>query len=305
MNWSDPVFWEIVLGGTVRLATPIFLAALGEVFSERGGTLNLGIDGIMTAGAFAAVVFASVSGWAGGLAGAALLGAVYGFVLAYAVVKSHASQIIAGIAISLVGAGLTSYLYQLWQPSGQMVVFVPLAPTIVIPSLSDVPFVGPILFKQSLITYGSILILIAAVLVLRYTRMGLVLRAVGDDRMAASIRGIDTDLVRMTSIVLGGALMGLAGAAITIGFLGSFNDGLTNGRGYVALAVVIIGRWSPWGAFLGALLFAFFDSLGLRSQSGMPFLPNEIFSILPYAMTLLVLILTARSKIAPRELGRN
>jgi simple sugar transport system permease protein len=304
MNWSDLVFWEIVLGGMVRLATPIFLAALGEVITERSGTLNLGIDGIMTAGAFAAVVFASFSGWGGGLAGAALVGAIYGFLLAFAVVKRQASQIIAGIAISLIGAGLTSYLFQLWQPSGQMVMFVPLAPTIAIPILSDIPFIGSILFKQNLITYGAVIILVGAMLLLRHTRIGLILRAVGDDRSASEIRGIDTSTVRMASIVIGGALMGLAGAAITIGFLGSFNDGLTNGRGYVALAVVIIGRWSPWGAFLGALLFAFFDSLGLRAQSGMSYLPNEVFSILPYAMTLLVLIITARSKIAPRELGR-
>lgn len=304
MNWSDPIFWEIVLGGMVRLGTPIFLAALGEAISERGGTLNLGIDGIMTAGAFSAVVFASFAGWGGGLAGAALTGLLYGLVLAYGVVKSGASQIIAGIAISLIGAGLTSYLYQLWQPSGQMLIFVPLAPTIAIPVLSDIPFLGSILFKQSIITYGSVLVLIVAMFVLGRTRLGLVLRAVGDDRTAAGIRGIDADRVRVVAIATGAMLMGLAGAAITIGFLGSFNDGLTNGRGYVALAVVIIGRWSPWGAFVGALLFAFFDSLGLRAQSGMAFLPNEVFSILPYAMTLLVLIVTARSKIAPRELGR-
>lgn len=304
MIWSDPVFWEIVLGGMVRLATPIFLAALGEVITERGGTLNLGIDGIMTAGAFAAVVCASLFGWGGGLAGATLVGMLYGFILAYAVVKRQASQIIAGIAISLVGAGLTSYLFQLWQPSGQVMMFVPLAPTIAIPVLSDVPFLGTILFRQNLITYGAVVVLILAVLILKYTRIGLVLRAVGDDRTAAGVRGIDTDRVRMSSIIIGGGLMGLAGAAITIGFLGSFNDGLTSGRGYVALAVVIIGRWSPWGAFLGAALFAFFDSLGLRAQNGMDYLPNEVFSILPYAMTLLVLIVTARSKIAPRELGR-
>lgn len=304
MSWSDPVFWEIVLGGMLRLATPIFLAALGEVITERSGTLNLGIDGIMTAGAFTAVVFASFGGWGGGLAGAALVGTLYGLLLAFAVVRWQASQIIAGIAISLVGAGLTSYLFQLWQPSGQMVMFVPLAPTIAIPVLSDIPFLGPILFKQSLLTYATIIILIAAIFMLKRTRIGLILRAVGDDRTAAGIRGIDTDKVRIAAIAVGGCLMGLAGAAITIGFLGSFNDGLTNGRGYVALAVVIIGRWSPLGAFFGALLFAFFDSLGLRAQSGMAFLPNEVFSILPYAMTLLVLVLTARSRIAPRELGQ-
>ncbi len=304
MSWSDPVFWEIVLGGTLRLATPIFLAALGEVITERSGTLNLGIDGIMTAGAFSAVVCASFSGWSGGLLGAAFVGTLYGLLMALAVVKYDASQIIAGIAISLIGAGLTSYLFQLWQPSGQMVTFVPLAPNVAVPFFSGIPFIGPILFRQNLITYGTVVVLLAAIVVLRHTRVGLMLRAVGDDRTAAGIRGIHTDRVRVVAIAVGGCLMGLAGAAITIGFLGSFNDGLTNGRGYVALAVVIIGRWSPLGAFFGALLFAFFDSLGLRAQSGIAFLPNELFSILPYAITLLVLVATARSKVAPRQLGQ-
>lgn len=304
MSWSDAIFWQIVLGGMLRLATPIFLAALGEMITERSGTINLGIDGIMTAGAFSAVVCAGMAGWEGGLLGAALTGALYGLVVALSVVKGGANQIITGIAISLIGTGLTSFLFQVWQPSGQSMMFVPLAPNIAIPFLSDIPFVGPILFKQNLITYAALLLLVAVVWLMNYTRVGLVLRAVGDGAAASEIRGIDTDRVRMIAITIGGCLMGLGGAAITIGFLGSFNDGLTNGRGYVALAVVIIGRWSPIGAILGAFLFAFFDSLGLRAQSGMAFLPNEVFSILPYAMTLLVLIVTARSKIAPRELGK-
>ncbi|MBO9096683.1 MULTISPECIES: ABC transporter permease [unclassified Rhizobium] len=304
MSWSDLVFWQIVLGGTLRLATPIFLAALGEMITERSGTINLGIDGIMTAGAFSAVVCASIAGWQGGLLGAVITGTLYGSVIALSVVKGGANQIITGIAISLIGSGLTSFLFQLWQPSGQSMMFVPLAPNITIPFLSDLPFIGPILFKQNLITYAALVLLMAAIWLMNFTRVGLVLRAVGDGAAASAVRGIDTDRVRMVAIIVGAALMGLGGAAITIGFLGSFNDGLTNGRGYVALAVVIIGRWSPVGAVLGAFLFAFFDSLGLRAQSGMGFLPNEVFSILPYAMTLLVLIFTARSKIAPRELGR-
>jgi simple sugar transport system permease protein len=302
MDWSDPVFWEIVLGGMLRLATPIFLAALGEMLTERAGTINLGIDGIMTAGAFAAVVFAYWGGWGSGLLGAAMVGALYGLLLAVSVIRYRADQIIIGIAISLVGAGLTSYLFQLWQPSGQMAIFVPLVPGVTVPYLSDIPFLGTVLFKQNLVTYAMIAILIAGIWFITRTRLGLVLKAVGDDPVAAGVRGIDTVKVRYLALTAGGLLMGLAGAAITLGVLGSFNDGLTNGRGYIALAVVIIGRWTPLGAFLGALLFAFFDSLGLRAQSGMSYLPTELFSILPYAMTLLVLVLTARSKVGPRAL---
>lgn len=302
MTWTDIVFWQIVLGGMLRLAAPIFLAALGEMITERAGTLNLGIDGIMTAGAFAAVVFAHMAGWPAGLLGAAVVGGCYGAVLAVSVIRLGANQIIIGIAISLIGAGLTSYLFQLWQPSGQMAIFVPLTPTWKVPLLSDIPFIGPILFRQNLMTYAAFGALVVGILVLAKTRVGIVLKAVGDDPAGAEMRGVNTALVRYVALTLGGALMGLAGAAITLGVLGAFNDGLTNGRGYVALAVVIIGRWSVPGAFAGALLFSFFESLGLRAQGGMSFVPTELFSILPYAMTLLALALTARARIAPRAL---
>lgn len=302
MTWTDIVFWQIVLGGMLRLAAPIFLAALGEMITERAGTLNLGIDGIMTAGAFAAVVFAHMAGWAAGLLGAAVVGGCYGAILAISVIRLGANQIIIGIAISLIGAGLTSYLFQLWQPSGQMAIFVPLTPTWRVPFLSDIPLIGPILFRQNLMTYAAFGALVVGILVLAKTRVGIVLKAVGDDPAGAEMRGVNTALVRYVALTLGGALMGLAGAAITLGVLGAFNDGLTNGRGYVALAVVIIGRWSVPGAFAGALLFSFFESLGLRAQGGMSFVPTELFSILPYAMTLLALALTARARIAPRAL---
>lgn len=303
MDWSDPMFWEIVLGGMFRLATPIILAALGEMITERAGTINLGIDGIMTAGAFAAVVCAWLGGWGLGLAGAAVVGGLYGMLLAISVIRYRANQIVVGIAISLIGTGLTSYLFQLWQPSGQMVIFVPLVPGVTVPHLADLPFIGTVLFKQNLLTYATVAVLLAGMYQLARTRLGIVLKAVGDDPAAAEVRGIDTSRVRYAALTLGGMLMGLGGAAITLGVLGSFNDGLTNGRGYIALAVVIIGRWTPLGAFLGALLFAFFDSLGLRAQGGATYLPTELFAILPYAMTLLVLILSARSKVAPRTLG--
>lgn len=297
MDWSDPVFWEIVLGGMLRLATPLFIAALGEMITEKAGAINLGIDGVMTAGAFAALVFAYFSGWGAGLAGACLVGALYGLLLAVSVIRFNADQIVIGIAISLIGAGLTSYVFQLWQPSGQTAIFVPLVPMITIPGLVDIPFVGSILFRQNALTYAMILVLIVAIYLLNRTRLGLILSAVGEDRAAAEMRGVNVDRVRYIAITLGGAFMGLAGAAITLAVLGSYNDGLTNGRGYIALAIVIVGRWTPLGALIGALIFAFFDSLGLRAQSGLAGLPTEAFSALPYVMTIIVLMLANRSVI--------
>lgn len=180
----------------------------------------------------------------------------------------------------------------------------PLVPTIAIPGLKAIPLIGPALFDQSAITYGAIVAVILVHVALKRSRAGLVLRAVGDDPEAASLRGVSVIAARGLSLTLGGLLAGLGGAAMTVGYLGSFTDDVTSGRGYIAIAVVIIGRWSPLGATLGALLFAAFDSLALQAQSGASRLPVEFYSALPYCATLAALVLTARGQYAPRSLGR-
>jgi simple sugar transport system permease protein len=303
VNAFDIIFWQVVLGGAVRLATPIALAALGETIAERTGTINLGIDGIMAAGAFAAVVGASSFGWGAGLLAGGLVGMIFGLGMAFAVVRGRANQIVVGIAISLLGAGLTTYFFQLWQPSGQSAFLVPLIPTVAVPFLRDLPLVGEALFGQSLLTYLCAALIVLATYGLKHTRPGLILRAVGDDPAGAAMRGIDVLQVKTLGLAIGGALAGIGGAALTIGYLGSFTDGVVAGRGYVAIAVVIIGRWSPVGAAAGALLFALLDSFALRVQTGDGFLPVEAYTALPYVVTLLVLVLTARSRVAPRALG--
>ncbi|WP_158814646.1 ABC transporter permease [Methylocapsa sp. S129] len=299
----DAAFWKATLGGALRLATPIVFAAVGETIVERSGTLNLGVDGMMTAGAFAAVVGASLAGWPFGLLLAALAGLALGLGMGAAVLKGGANQIVTGIAIALISVGMTTYAFQLWQPTGQTMPFVPLAPTIRIPFLSDIPFVGPVFFAQSVLTDAGLVLLAATLLALRFTRLGLVIKAAGDDPVAAALRGVDVVRTRLLALAFGGAMAGLGGAAITIGFLGSYSDGVTAGRGYIAIAVVIIGRWSPLGAVFGALLFAFFESLSLRLQGHANGLPSELYAMLPYAMTLIVLFLTARSRVGPRALA--
>lgn len=303
MDWTSLIFWEVVLAGTLRLATPLLFAALGEMLTERAGLLNLGINGTMTAGAFVAVLASSLAGWGAGLLAAAAVGALFGLMLAWPVIRAGADQIVTGIAIAFIGGGLTNYLFTLWQPSGQSVAFVPLVPTLEIPVLSDLPLLGPVLFSHTLLTYGGIALMGGLWWMMTGTRLGLRLRAVGDDPEGARAQGIDPDRLRILATVAGGALMGLGGAAITIGFLGSFSTGVVAGRGFVALAIVIIGRWTPLGAFLGAALFAFFDSLSLRAQGGAG-LPTEVYSMLPYLATFAVLVLAARGGRAPRALGK-
>jgi general nucleoside transport system permease protein len=304
MNAAQFGFWTILFAGAVRLATPIVLAALGETLVERGGIVNLGVEGMMALGAFMGVLGASEAGWAAGLGLGAVTGGLLGLIMGLAVLKGGVNQIVAGIAVALLGVGLADYFFQIWQPSGRSAVVVPLVPSLQLPLLDRLPLIGQALFAQSPLTYFAIIAVVVATWALKQTTPGLRLRAVGDDPEAAHLRGIDVVTVRIVTLVLGGALAGFGGATMTVGYLGSFTDDVTSGRGYVAIAVVIIGRWSPIGAMLGALLFASFDSLSLLAQSGSAGLPVEFFSSLPYAITLLALVLTARAQNAPRALGR-
>jgi general nucleoside transport system permease protein len=305
MDAGQISFWGVLLGGAVRLATPITLAALGETLVERGGIVNLGIEGMMALGAFLGVWGASTQSWGTGLLLGAIAGGSLGLLMGLAVLKGGVNQIVAGIAITLLGIGLADYLFQVWQPSGRSAVVVPLVPIVRLPLFERLPVIGGAFFAQSPLTYLAVVAVLVTSFALRRTTPGLKLRAVGDDPDAAELRGVDVIAARIVSLILGGALAGFAGATITVGYLGSFSSDVTAGRGYVAIAVVIIGRWSPIGAMLGALVFALFDSVALLAQSGSMGLPVEFFSSLPYAMTLVALVLTARAHHAPRALGRG
>jgi ABC-type uncharacterized transport system permease subunit len=304
VNVWDVTFVGAILAGAVRLATPIALAAIGETIVERAGMINIGIDGIMTIGAFAAICIESIGGgWGAALAVSLLVGAVFGIAIALAVLRGGADQIIIGIAASLVGTGLAVFFYQLWDASGLASQALPLVPILQIPLIRDLPVIGNAISDQSLLTYGTLILMAVVLCVLKWTKIGLVLRAVGDQPEAAAARGINVIKVRTIALTIGGALAGLGGAAITAGYLGTYTDGVTAGRGYVALAIVITGRWSPVGALGGALLFALFESLALAAQIGVGSVPVEVLMALPYVVTLLVLVLSVRGTIAPRALG--
>ena len=304
MSLTQLGFWAILLAGAVRLATPITLAALGETLVERCGIVNLGVEGMMALGAFVGLWGASGHGWPLGLILGAAAGGLLGLLMGLAVLKAGVNQIVAGMAITLIGAGLADYLFQIWQPSGRSAVVVALIPILRLPLLDHLPVIGEALFAQSPLTYLAVAAVVATAWALRRTTHGLSLRAVGDDPEAAQLRGIDAVSVRIATLIVGGSLAGLGGATMTVGYLGSFTDDVTSGRGYVAIAVVIIGRWSPIGAMLGALLFALFESLALLAQSQSAQLPVEFYSSLPYAITLLALVLTAGTQSSPRALGR-
>ncbi|MBL7499003.1 ABC transporter permease [Frankia sp. CN7] len=294
---------ELILAGAVRLATPVALAALGEAVVERSGTINLGIEGTMLAGALAGAYGASQAGWGAGIALAVAVGGFLGLVTALATLWGRANQLVVGLSVTLIATGAATYLYELWRPTGTAAPEIPLAPTVHVPILREIPLVGPALFEQSVFSYAMVALAVGLAWTLRRTGAGLALRAAGDDPARAALRGVRVRATRTAALALGGALAALGGAVITVGYLGSFDVNVTAGRGYVALAAVIIGRWSPWGALAGAGVFALFDSVAIQSGDT-EIVPVEVLTALPYLVTLAALIVVARGGRAPRALGR-
>jgi general nucleoside transport system permease protein len=287
--------WVSILVGALALAAPLVIAGIGEGFVERAGRLNLGIEGMMILGAFAGVYAASIAGpWAGLLAGA-IVGILLAAGMNALVYLLGANEIVVGVAVTMLGLGLSTYLFQLWIPAGKTNVSVATLGRVDLGPLSEVPVLGPVLFAQSPVVYGAGLLLLLAWALARFTRFGLQVRAVGSDPISAALRGVRPRAVGERALLLGGTLAGVAGAAIALGSIGAFTPGMTAGRGYIVLAIVIMGRMTPVGIALGALLFGFLQSFSLLAQSTAVQLPSEVYATLPYLVTLIVLVLTSRA----------
>lgn len=288
----------------VRISTPLLLATIGELYNERAGVLNLGIEGIMLLGAMAGFTVAYHTGslWLGVLA-ALLTGAAAGLVMALLTVVLGVSQHVSGIGMTLLATGLAFYLYRLifGQPT--------VPPNIVafaatpIPILSDIPFVGAIVFNQTPITYIALLVVPATAWLLYRTPWGLDLRTVGENPRAAEAAGVGVYGMRTQALVLGGALMALGGAYLTIAQFNAFTFGVVSGRGWVSIALVVFGQWKPWRCAAGAFLFAFLEALQLRLQATNTLhLPYELFLMLPFVMTIVAMALVSRNAVAPASL---
>jgi simple sugar transport system permease protein len=295
--------WASILAGALALAAPLVIAGIGEGFVERAGRLNLGIEGMMILGAFSGVFAASMLGPYAGLLAAAVTGALLALLMNVLVYTFRANEIVVGLAITMLGLGLSTYLYQLWVPAGQTNASVPTIARLDLGPLTDIPLIGPMLFGQSPIVYGTVLLIATAWAVSRFTRFGLQVRAVGADPASAALRGVRPRTVGARALLIGGALAGLAGAAISLGVIGAFTPNMTAGRGYIVLAIVIMGRMTPLGVALGAVLFGFLQSFSLLSQSTGIDLPSELYATLPYLVTLVVLVLSSRAPLR-RQAGR-
>ncbi len=278
-----------MLQSTVLRATPITLGALGGVLCERAGIVNIAIEGMMLAAAFTGALVASAADdQLVGLAGAVAIGGLLGLVLALLSIRYLVDQIIGGTVINIFALGLTSFLsakvfsdYQELNSPGVLRV-------VRIPLLSDIPVLGPILFVNNVFVYAMLILVPVLTVALFRTRWGLRLRAVGEHPRAADTVGIDVLKVRYRAVVLGGMVAGLAGAFFTLGSVGRFDENMTAGRGFIALAALIFGRWHPVGALAAALVFGFAESLQSKLAILSTPIPSEFLLMAPYLVTLLV-----------------
>lgn len=281
-----------MLVSSVVRATPIALAALSGLYSERSGVVNIGIEGMMLSGAFTAVIFASLTGQNAlvGIIAAMLTGILLGLLHGVLSIRYKVNQIISGTGIIILALGLSSYLQRAFlndRPElnnpGPAIAAWP------IPGLWQIPVVGPVLFNQSPIIYLLFGLLIFTHVLLYYTRWGLRLRSVGEHPRAADTLGINVFRMRYISVMISGAMAGLAGAYLSIGAAGRFNEGMSAGKGFLGLAAMIFGNWNPAGAFLGSLIFGFFDSWQEKLSILQVGIPVELLGMAPYLATMIVL----------------
>jgi ABC-type uncharacterized transport system permease subunit len=305
----SPQITTAVLSSTLRQSTPIILGALAGIFCERSGVVNIGIEGMMLMSAFMGFMF---NVWTGNLflavIGTLAVGALIGAFHALMSITLKVDQVIGGTVINILATGLTGYFYQQGlTTSGKL-------QTITIPFLSDLPIVGPVLFVNPPITYLAIFLVVIVHLVLFKTRWGLRTRAVGEHPAAADTVGIKVNFVRYVNVIIGGMFAALAGAFLTLEAVGTFERGMTNGRGFVSLAVMIFGKWTPFGSWGGALLFGFANGLQTQIQflqNQLPSwlawvgqIPNQFIGMLPYLLTIIVLAgFVGRSR-APAASGK-
>jgi simple sugar transport system permease protein len=286
-NLENVVTWSALIAAMLRFATPLLWGALGGLVSERSGVLNLGIEGMMLMGAYFGILGSDVGGsWVVGLIVAMVAGGAFALIHAVFSITLRADQIVGGVAINLLALGITGYLFVDRYGDQGTPDNVSRVPDVTLPVIKDIGFVGDAIGKMNLMTWLALMTVVALTVFLFRTPRGLRLRAVGEHPRAAETVGLSVIRTRYVAVIASGVLAALGGAYLSIGFLGSFNQNMTAGRGYIALAVVICGRWRPAGALAFALLFGFSSAIAQRlptfSDSG-----ATLFQALPYVITII------------------
>lgn len=300
----EDIFTASVFAATLRLATPYVFAAIGEMLGQRSGVLNLGVDGIMLMGAFFAHFVALNTGSAVlGVGAALLIGGLMGLAMAFISVTLKAEQGISGIGVYLFGLGMSELLFQRLVGTPRSVEgFL----DIHIPFLSDIEFlgIGEIFFRHNALVYVAFLMVPLSAYLISRTPFGLMIRAVGQNPQAADAMGINVARVRYITVTMGGMLAGLAGASLSVALLKVFQQNLTSGLGFIAVALVYFGRWRPYGVLVGALLFSFVNALQLQISAIGLDIPSEFAVMAPYVITIIALVFASRQTEKPTALTK-
>lgn len=291
-----------ILASGIRLATPYLYAALGEAIGQLSGVLNLGVEGIMLMGAYAAfyVVF-KTNNLGLGLLAAVVVGAAMGLAMAFISVTLQAEQGISGIGVYLFGLGMSDLLFQKTLGTVETVQGFP---TVNIPFLSDIPVIGEVFFQQNLMVYGAYLLVPVVWFLISKTTLGLKIRAVGESPESADSLGVSVAAVRYLAVITGSALAGVAGASLSIALLNVFQQNLTSGQGFIAVALVYFGGWRPLGILFGSLVFSMVNALQLWVQVKNLPIPSDFAVMMPYVLTIIVLVFTARRVRQPSALTK-
>lgn len=285
------------LAATVRISTPLLFAATGEMLNERAGVINLGIEGAMLAGALASAIGAAAHGpWTGVLL-AVMAGVAVAGLFSLVAIGAGADQIITGTAVTLAAVGLTGTIYRTAFGPGGPGLTLPTLPAVGVPGLRAIPVLGPALFSQPVLTYMAWVLVPVSFWFLFRTWWGLALRAGGESAEAARASGIPVARVQMLATLVGGAMAGLAGATLVLAQVGTFAEKMTAGRGFIAIAIVVLGRRHPVGVLLAALLFGGATALQFVFQAMGLGLPYQLFLMLPYALALVALAFAGRGRL--------
>lgn len=290
-----------LLYATIRLTTPLLFAAIGGLFSERAGVINIALEGKMLLGALIGFMVAYSTGnpWLG-LVAAMLAGAIVALLFAYVTVTLGADQIVTAVAINLMMVGLTGVVFRLMKAANPGSLSAPTFPVWNTPFLSGIPFIGPLIFSHLPLVYLAFLLVPLTSFVFYRTTWGLSVRAVGEHPRAADTLGVNVPLVRYLCIIWSGMMAAVGGVVLSIGFNSTFIEGMTAGRGFIAFSAIVFGKWTPLGTMLASLLFGFADAFQLRIQSGIlaplgvPEIPYQFLVMLPYVVTLVALFFTGR-----------
>jgi len=299
------VVWSALLAATLRYATPLTLAALGGLFSERSGVVNIGLEGMMLMGAFFGVLAAAeLDSWILGVGAAMLAGGFLALIHAFFSIHLRADQIVSGTAVNFLALGITGYVFiDVYGDEGTPT-DIPRIPEVRLSAIDEIPLLGPVFAQLNLMIWVSLALVVLTYVVMFKTPIGLRIRSVGEHPRAAETVGISVYGIRYAAVTLSGMLAALGGAYLSIGFVGSFNENMTSGRGFIALAALIFGNWRPFGAFGAALLFGFSSALAQRLPTAYGESAGTLFEALPYVLTLIAVAGVIGRSIPPAAVGR-